>query len=109
MTIFFIPAICNAIICSLVCGCGHSSFTATSSNAPSIIVLPDNMVAIKLSCPGASTMLIFLNGVAGELHFAQSFLTPYDSVSLAAVEASSLSLAAESLLSLDLGAQFLHL
>ena len=55
MIIFFIPHISNAIKCSLVCGCGHFSSAATNNKAASTIALPESMVAIKVSCPGAST------------------------------------------------------
>mmetsp|Transcript_6702 Transcript_6702/g.20871 ORF Transcript_6702/g.20871 Transcript_6702/m.20871 type:complete len:204 (-) Transcript_6702:383-994(-) len=55
MMMCFNRIISTAAKCSLVCGCGHVSFPATKSNAPSITAAPFNIVAIRISCPGQST------------------------------------------------------
>ena len=57
MTIFFIPSIWRASMCSLVWGIGTGSFAAMTSIAPSISAAPASMFVIKLSWPGASTKL----------------------------------------------------
>jgi len=82
MITFFIPMISKAIRCSLVCGCGHCSFAATSSSAPSIIVAPLNIVAISDSWPGASTNDIFLRIFVWPPHFGHLSLTVYPSTPL---------------------------
>lgn len=55
MTILSMPTMDSAIRCSLVCGWGHLSLAATSSSAPLMRAAPDSIVAIRVSCPGAST------------------------------------------------------
>ena len=47
--------ISTAARCSLVCGCGHASFAAISSSAPSMTAAPLSIVAMRMSWPGQST------------------------------------------------------
>ena len=68
MTIFSTPLIVRAIRCSFVCGWGHFSFAAMSSNAPFIMAAPESIVAISVSCPGASTNETVLSNFASEPH-----------------------------------------
>ncbi len=63
--ILLIPAISRAIKCSLVCGWGQVSFAATINKAPSIILAPPIIIAIKVSCPGASTNETTLSNSTG--------------------------------------------
>ncbi len=55
------PKVSSASRCSFVCGFGTFSFAATTNIAPSIKAEPDNIFAIKLSCPGLSTKLTTLD------------------------------------------------
>jgi len=61
---FLTPMISRAMRCSFVCGCGHSSFAVIKRSAPSMIAAPESMVAINVSCPGASMKETVLVGVA---------------------------------------------
>ena len=47
--------ISTAARCSEVWGCGHDSFAAMSSSAPSITAAPLSIVAMRMSWPGQST------------------------------------------------------
>jgi hypothetical protein len=55
ITILSTPMIPRAIRCSLVCGCGTSSFAAITRSAPSMIAAPLSIVAMSVSWPGEST------------------------------------------------------
>jgi hypothetical protein len=57
---FLRPTASIAAKCSLVWGCGQVSFAAITSMAPSMTAAPLSIVAINISCPGASTKLIVL-------------------------------------------------
>ncbi len=52
----------SATRCSCVCGL-IPSFAAMTRIAASIIAAPDSMVAISISCPGASTNVMYLIGL----------------------------------------------
>mmetsp|Transcript_485 Transcript_485/g.1154 ORF Transcript_485/g.1154 Transcript_485/m.1154 type:complete len:205 (-) Transcript_485:125-739(-) len=55
MMMFLSCMISTAARCSDVCGCGHDSFAAMRSSAPSMTAAPLSMVAMRMSCPGQST------------------------------------------------------
>ena len=59
MIMFFIFFACNAMKCSFVCGF-IPSFAAITKIAASIIAAPESIVAMSISCPGASMKLIYL-------------------------------------------------
>ena len=77
MIILLIPFASRATRCSFVCGLGHGSFAAITRTAASIIAAPESIVAISISCPGASTKLMYLTGSVLELHFGQTSLIVY--------------------------------
>mmetsp|Transcript_13089 Transcript_13089/g.31742 ORF Transcript_13089/g.31742 Transcript_13089/m.31742 type:complete len:363 (+) Transcript_13089:311-1399(+) len=70
--------ISTAARCSEVCGCGHDSFPAMSSSAPSITAAPLSIVAMRMSCPGQSTndtcrtSFIFLSSNPGTVQSGES-------------------------------------
>jgi hypothetical protein len=55
MTMFSRPMMSSAIRCSWVCAWGTGSVAPITSTAPSISDAPESIVAISVSCPGAST------------------------------------------------------
>ena len=50
---------------------------ATSSRAPSMRAAPDSMVAMSVSCPGASTKDTALRNSVSAPQFAHFLLVPY--------------------------------
>ena len=81
MTIMLsMPIISRALRCSLVCGCGQVSVADMSSSAPSMMFAPQSIVAIRLSCPGASTSDIFLRSCVSAAHFGHFGCAPYASL-----------------------------
>ncbi len=74
------PTISNAFKCSLVCGWGQLSVADTSNNAPSMMFAPQSIVAMRLSCPGASTSDTFLSNFVSLPHFAHFGCAPKASV-----------------------------
>jgi len=73
------PIISRACRCSRVCGCGQISAADTKSSAPSIMLAPHSIVAMRLSCPGASTSEILRKGFASFPHFGHFGCTTYAS------------------------------
>jgi len=65
MIIFLIFFALSATRCSCVWGL-IPSFAATTRIAASMIAAPESIVAISISCPGASTNVIYLFGLPFE-------------------------------------------
>jgi len=63
--IFFIFFALSATRCSCVCGF-IPSFAATTNIAASMIAAPESIVAISISCPGASTNVTYRSGLPFE-------------------------------------------
>ncbi len=63
----------SATRCSCVCGF-IPSFAAMTRIAASIIAAPESIVAMSISCPGASTNVMYLIGLPFDFLFVVSFL-----------------------------------
>ncbi len=80
MIIFFIFFAFSATRCSCVCGL-IPSFAATTKIAASMIAAPESIVAISISCPGASTNVIYRTGFPFDVFSTVSF--PLSSLTIA--------------------------
>ncbi len=72
MIIFLIFFAFSAMRCSCVWGL-IPSFAATTRIAASMIAAPESIVAISISCPGASTNVIYRIGLPSDFLFTVSF------------------------------------
>ena len=77
MMILSMPMMDRAIRCSLVWGWGHFSLAATRRRAPSISAAPESIVAMRVSCPGASTKETALRNSVSAPQFLHFLVVPY--------------------------------